>query len=179
LRSAGPQLIENLKQVRQPSTENGDRVEQEVQRWQRLEQELRRSKDELELERRGRLDVQRRVEQLEQEGDERSRIEQQAERVAQNLQRLRGDLEREREERLEAQRRAKQLEQEQQHLKRELDRSKEELKSVGRPPAPDRAGQPEVSRPWRRKPTLIVGLLFGIMAAWFTSLVVALNLLSS
>jgi hypothetical protein len=80
---------------------------------------------------------------------------------------LRGDLEREQEERLEAQWRAEQLEEERIRLERELGRSKQEP-----------GGGRSEARPWWRRPALLVGLLLGGLAAWFTSLVVALNLLS-
>jgi hypothetical protein len=87
--------------------------------------------------------------------------------MAQSLQQLRADFEREREERLEAQRWAEQLEQDRLRLERELVCSKEE----------PGGGRSEALLWWRR-PVLVVGLLFGTLAAWFTSLVVALNLLS-
>jgi hypothetical protein len=177
LKEGGPPLVEELKQAQQRGIESEHRDEQEQERL-RLQKELQRSEDELEQERRIRLEVQRRVEQLEQEGDERSMIQQQAEQTAHNLQQLRRDLESEREERLEAQRRAEQLEEERLRLKQELNRANGELDSLGRPPAPDRAGEPEGYRAWWRKPSLVVGLLLGVMAAWFTSLVVALNLLN-
>jgi hypothetical protein len=118
---------------------------------------------ELEQERQKRSEVQRRVEQLEQEGRERSGIGQQAERAALDLQRLRADFDRERGERLEAQRRAEQLEQERLGLRRELRRLKE---------GPG-------TRPWWRRPALIVGVLLGSLTLWLISLVVGLNLLSS
>ena len=175
-KEGGPPLVEELKQLRQSGIESAHRDEQEQER-SRLQQELQRSEQELEKERRVRLEVQRRVEQLEQEGNERSMIQQQAERTEHNLQQLRRDLESEREERLEAQRRAEQLEEERLRLKQELNRANGELDNPGRPSVPDRAGEPGGYRAWWRKPSLVVGLLLGVMAAWFTSLVVALNLL--
>jgi chromosome segregation ATPase len=168
LKGAGQQLGEGVEPALQENVETERRtVEQEQERRLRLERELRRLEEELEQERQARAETERRVEQLEQEGEERSRFEQQAERAAQDLQQLRGDLEREKERRLEAQRRAEQLEEERIRLERMLGRSKEEP-SGGRSEA----------RPWWRRPVLVVGLLFGALAAWFTSLVVALNLLS-
>jgi chromosome segregation ATPase len=167
LKEGGPHLIEELKQARQWGIQSAHRDEQEQERSRLQQQELQRLEEELEQERRVRLEVQRRVEQLEQEGDERSMVQQQAERAAHNLQQLRRDLEREREERLEAQRRAEQLEEERLRLERELGRSKEEP-----------GGWQSEARPWWRRPVLVVGLLFGALAAWFTSLAVALNLLS-
>jgi hypothetical protein len=41
-----------------------------------------------------------------------------------------------------------------------------------------RVKRPEAPLPWLRRPALIAGLLFGVLVAWFASLVVALNLLS-
>jgi hypothetical protein len=35
------------------------------------------------------------------------------------------------------------------------------------------------NRPWWRRPLLMVGLILGVLIAWFTSLVVALNMLAS
>jgi uncharacterized membrane protein YccC len=104
-------------------------------------------------------------------------IKQEAQQAANDLQQSRRDLEREREGRLEAQRRAERLEEERLRLEQELNRANGELDSARRPPASDRAGEPGGYRAWWRKPTLVVGLLLGVMAAWFTSLVVALNLL--
>jgi len=85
---------------------------------------------------------------------------------------LRVDLEREREERLEAQRQAEQLEEERLRLQQELGRSKEE------PGGARSEARPQWARSWWRRPVVVVGLLFGAIAAWVTSLVVALNLLS-
>jgi len=82
-------------------------------------------------------------------------------------QQLAEELEREREERLEAQRRAEQLEEEGIRLEWELGRSKEEP-----------GGRRSEARPWWRRSVLVVGLLLDALAAWFTSLAVALSLLS-
>jgi chromosome segregation ATPase len=160
-------LTEELAKERGGHQELRTQAENLQQERLRLEEELQRLDGELEQERQKRSEVQRWVEQLEQEGRERSGVEQQAERTAQSLQQLRVDFEREREERLEAQRRAEQLEQERLSLERELVRSKEEP-----------GGGRSEARSWWRRPVLVVGLLFGALAAWFTSLMVALNLLS-
>jgi hypothetical protein len=100
--------------------------------------------------------------------------------LMQERQRLTEDLKKEREDRLEAQRQIEQQEQERVRLQRELQRSREERNSRRQVPTGDRAGKAE-ARPswWRRRPGLIVVLLFGVLVAWFTSLAVALNLLSS
>ena len=91
-------------------------------------------------------------------------------------QRLAEDLEKGREERVEMQRRAERQEQELARLKQELGRSQAELERQKR--APSRAAS-RTSRPWWRRPILVVGVLLGVLIAWFTSLVVALNVLAS
>ncbi len=98
--------------------------------------------------------------------------------MGQEHQRLAEDLEREREERLEAQRQAEGQEQERERLKQELRRSRAELGSQRRSSARDRAERSEGHRPWWRKQVLVVGILLGALAAWLTSLLVALNLLT-
>jgi ferric-dicitrate binding protein FerR (iron transport regulator) len=98
--------------------------------------------------------------------------------LGQEHQRLTEDLKREREERLEAQRQAERQEQERSRLERELRRSQAELDSQRQPPARDQTEKSEARPPWWRRPILVVGLLFGALAAWLTSLVVALNLLA-
>jgi chromosome segregation ATPase len=155
------QLEEQLGQERQARAQSVRSMEEQEQEWQRLEQERRRLE-----------------EQLGWEQDERARSQQASEQVAQQLEQLRGDLKREQEEHSEIQRRAEQLEQERQRLEWELKQSKEEVGSVGRAPAPNRAGQAGDESPRWRRPVLIVGLLLGALAMWLTSLVVAINLLS-
>ncbi len=71
------------------------------------------------------------------------------------------------------QRRAEQQEQELARLERELRRSQT------RAAARDRDGKPGTSRSWRRRPILVAGVFLGALIAWFTSLVVALNVLAS
>jgi hypothetical protein len=83
------------------------------------------------------------------------------------------DLERER---VEGQRRVERQEQERARLEQELQQSQAELER--RKQAPARAAS-RASRPWWRRPILVVGLLLGVLIAWFTSLVVALNMLAS
>jgi len=97
-----------------------------------------------------------------------TKAQHEAERSGQERQQLTDELERKRERHLEAQRRAEHLEEERLRLERELGRSKKE----------PGGGRPE-ARPWWCRPVQIVGLLFVALAAWFISLVVALNLLSS
>src|SRR5215207_6416736 len=100
-------------------------------------------------------------------------VKQEAERVRQ---RLAEDLEKWREERVEMQSRAEQQELELARLEQELGRSQAELER--RKPEPARAAS-RASRPWWRRPILVVGLLLGALIAWFTSLAVALNMLAS
>jgi Flp pilus assembly protein TadB len=105
-----------------------------------------------------------------------SRVQQEAERLRKERQRLAEDLERIREERVEVQKRAERQEQEQARLKQELRQSQAELEHQKRAPA---RGASRGSRPWWRRPILVVGLVFGALIAWFTSLAVALNMLAS
>ena len=98
-------------------------------------------------------------------------VRQETERLKQERQRLAEDLEREREERVKSQRQAEQQQEERARLERELRRS--------RTAARDRDAKPGASRSWRRRPLLLASLLFGALIAWFTSLVVALNVLAS
>jgi chromosome segregation ATPase len=105
-----------------------------------------------------------------------SGVQQELERLRQERQRLAEDLERGRKERMEVQRRAERQEQELARLEQELRQSQTELESRKRTPA--RAASTASSQWWRR-PILIVGLLLGALIAWFTSLVVALNVLAS
>jgi hypothetical protein len=77
------------------------------------------------------------------------------------------------------QRRAEGQEQEWARLERELQRSQAELDRRERAPTCNRREKPEASSPWRRRPILVAGLLLGALIAWFTSLVVALNVLAS
>ncbi len=157
-------LTEELEQERGEHQVLQVRAENLQQERLQLEEELRRLAGELEQERQRHSEAQRGVEQLEQEGREHSVVEQQA---AQDLQQLRVDFEREREERVEAQRRAEQLRQELRGLEGKVGRRKEGL-----------GGGRSRARPWWRRPALVFGLLVGALAAWLTSLIVALTLLS-
>jgi peptidoglycan hydrolase CwlO-like protein len=132
--------------------------------------------EELEQERRGHQEILRRAEGLEREQTEVSEVQQEAERLRQERERLAEDLERGREERMEVQRQAERQEQELARLEQELGRSQAELERRKRTPA--RAAS-RASHPWWRRPLLVVGLLLGVLIAWFTSLAVALNMLAS
>jgi len=135
--------------------------------------------EELERERREHQEILRRAEGLEREQTEVSEVQQEAERLRQERQRLAEDLERGREERVEVQRRAERQEQEVARLEQELGRSQAEPNYRKRAAASDRTTESGASRPWWRRPLLVVGLLLGALIAWFTSLVVALNVLAS
>jgi Flp pilus assembly protein TadB len=133
-------------------------------------------KEELERERLGHQEILRRTKGLEREQKQSSGIQQEVERLRQERQRLAEDLERGREERVEVQRQAKRQELELARLEQELRQSQAELEHRKR--APTHAAS-RVSRPWWRRPILVVGLLLGVLIAWFTSLAVALNMLAS
>jgi chromosome segregation ATPase len=96
--------------------------------------------------------------------------------LGQERQRLAEDLERGREEHINVQQRAERQELELARLEQELRQSQAELERGNR--APTRAAS-KASRPWWRRPLLVVGLLLGVLIAWFTSLAVALNMLAS
>jgi Flp pilus assembly protein TadB len=101
-----------------------------------------------------------------------SAVKDEAEQLRQERQRLAEDLERGRKERMEVQRRAERQEQELARLEQELNHWKGAAD-------PDRAAESGAGRPWWRRPLLVVGLLLGVLIAWFSSLVVALNMLAS
>jgi hypothetical protein len=91
----------------------------------------------------------------------------QAERLRQERQRLAEDLEMEREERVEVQRGAERLEQELARLEQEFRRSQAEPNYRKSAAASDRTTESGASRPWWRRPLLVVGLRDGAMqGAW-------------
>jgi chromosome segregation ATPase len=136
-------------------------------------------KEELERERQGHQEILRRAEGLEQEQAELSGVQQEAERLRKERQRLAEDLEKEREERVEMQRRTERQELELARLKQEIRRSQAEPNHRKRAAARDGATESGATRPWWRRPLLLVGLLLGVLIAWFTSLAVALNVLAA
>jgi chromosome segregation ATPase len=125
LEQTDPRLKENLEQTRQARTQN----EREVGR---LEQEIRRVKEEFALERRKRLEVQERAEQLEHELEVQSQVRQDAERLGHEGQQMMEDLETEREQRLATQQQVESLEDERQLLQQEHRRVKGELDQMRR-----------------------------------------------
>jgi DNA repair exonuclease SbcCD ATPase subunit len=179
------QVIESLRETgRQPATarnqnaETAQRAEQRAQEQRRLAQELHSLQEDLERERREHLEAQRRIERLEQEHRELSVIRSEAKRSEQERKQLLENLREEREQHLSAQARVEDLEQERLRLKQELNRL-EELDGQMPPAARDgneRAGV--VERLWWRRPVTLIALILGLLIAWLTSLVVALNLLN-
>jgi chromosome segregation ATPase len=169
LEETDPRLSAGLERRRQAPLESepeAQRLEEERRRLQREHQEILR-----------------RAEELEREQTEVAGVQQEAQRLRQEGQRLAEDLERGREERAEVQRRAEQQEQELARLKQELLRSQAE---PDREAALDRGDKSGASPSWRRRPTfwrrrpiVVAGILLGALVAWFTSLVVALNVLAS
>jgi chromosome segregation ATPase len=173
-----PQLVEDLKKERGEHLEAQERIENLKHERLRLEQELRQLREQLERERRGHLESRQRVERLEREQKEQSATQLEVERLGQECQRLTEDLEREREKQLAAQQRAKQQQRERARLEREFRGLNAKLDSHRRASNRDRVKEWEASHPRWRRPVLIIGLLFGALIAWLTSLMVALYLLS-
>lgn len=168
------QLVEDLKKERREHLEVQERIEDLVQERLRLEQELLQCKELLERERHARLEAQQRAEHLELQERERARIEQELERLGEERQRLTEDLESERGERSRAERRADSQEQERARLEGDLRSLRAELDSQKRTPARDPVKESEARHPWLRKRALVIGLVFGALILWLTSLIVAL-----
>lgn len=172
----GSQLAADPEQVRRRRAEDARRAEQQEQERARLQQELESLQTALEREREAHLEIQERVERLE---NARGGLRQEVERLRQEYQRLSEALSTEREERLETQMRAEQQEQVLADLERGLPHSEEAPDTLERPPNREGAEKLPANRSWWRKPTVVVGLILGFLVMWFASLVVALNLLSS
>ena len=166
-----PQLVEDLKKVRGERADAQERIED-------LKQELHQLNEQLAQEHREHLGSQQRAERLEREQMEQSGIQQEVGRSEQERQRLVEALEREREERLGAEQRAEQQEQERARLQRELRSLKAEPDSHRRASTSDRALESGARATWQRRPVLVIGVLFGVLVAWLTSLMVALTLVS-
>lgn len=172
------QLVENLKKERAEHLEANRRIEDLEQKRLPLEQELNQLKEQLNRERLEHLESQRRTEQLEQQQNEQVSTQREMERLRQEQQRLTEELKKEHEERLEVQRRAEQHEQERMRIERESRALRAELDSHRRAPTRDQVKEPVPSPPRWRRPVFVVGLLLGALLLWFTSLVVALYLIS-
>jgi hypothetical protein len=152
LESGRPQVVEDLKNERERHLVAQQQAERQEQEQSRLQLELERLQERLEREQREHSENQQMAEQLEREHEkELTNAQQEAERSEQELARL----------------------------EQELRRSQAELSHRNRAADPDGATESEAGRPWWRRPLLVIGLLLGILIAWFTSLVVALNLLAS
>jgi multidrug efflux pump subunit AcrA (membrane-fusion protein) len=134
--------------------------------------------EQLERDRQARLESQRRAEQLERQQKELSGIQQEMERLTGERQRLTEELNKEREEHSATQRRAEQQEEERARLEKEFRRLRAALDSHERAPVRDQGKESELGRPWWRRPVLVLGLLFGALLLWFTSLTVGLYLVS-
>ncbi len=179
LEETDPRLRENMKRRLQARIESEREVVRSEEERRRLQQEHQRVMEELERERRGHQEILRRAEGLEREQKQSSGIQQEVERLRQERQRLAEDFEREREEHLNVQRRAERQERERARLKQEIRQSQAEPNHRKRSAARDGATESGASRSWWRRPLLVVGLLLGVLIAWFTSLAVALNVLAS
>ena len=173
-----PQLVEDLKEVRREHLEAQERIENLKQERLRLEQGLHQLEEQLERDRQARLESQRRAEQLERQQKELSGIRQEMERLNGERQRLTEELNKEREEHSATQRRAEQQEEERARLEKEFRRLRAALDSHERAPVRDQGKESELGRPWWRRPVLVLGLLFGALLLWFTSLTVGLYLVS-
>jgi uncharacterized membrane protein len=139
--------------------------------------EERTLREDLELERQENREIRQRAEQLELEHEALLKVQQEAEQLDQEHQQLIENLGSEREERLEAQQRAERLEQEYLHLEQEHQLLKEETDNLKRVAAHSQVERPTARRPWWRNLTLVVVLLLGVFVMWFTSLMVALNII--
>jgi hypothetical protein len=166
---------------RKRTLDNGSAQWSERQEWgqRHTEREYQKLREERESERRAILEAQQRIEQLEKDEEERLRIQQEKEQLAQKRQQLTRDLERERAERQKIQQQAERLQQERVRLQKEYQLLRKELDGLRRSPTEPSAEQLKVYRPRWSRPVQLTAVLFGILALWFTSLVVALNLLPS
>jgi hypothetical protein len=166
---------------RKRALDNGSGQGFERQRREQVytEREYQELRDERERERRATLEAQQRIEQLEKVEDERLRIQQEKEQLAQKLQQLMRGLEGEREERRKIQQQAEQSQQERVRLQTEYQLLRSELDGLEQSSTAHSAKQPKAYRPRRSRPVLLAAVLFGMLALWLSSLVVALNLLQS
>lgn len=172
---------------RKGTLDNGSAQRSERQVWgeKYTEREYQELREGWERERRANLEAQQRIAQLERDEEELLRIQQDKEQLAQKRQQLMRDLEREREERQKIQQQAERSQQERVRLQEEYQLLREELDGLRRSPIEHRAEQPKAYRPrWSSlvqlpwsSPVELTVVLLGILALWFTSLVVALSLL--
>ena len=70
------------------------------------------------------------------------------------------------------------VEEELARLEQELRQSQAELNRRKRSATRNRVAESGSSRPWWRKPLPVIGLLLGVLIAWFVSLAVALSMLA-
>jgi hypothetical protein len=166
---------------RKRTLDNGSAQWSDRQEWgqRHTEREYQKLREEREWERRATVEAQQRIEQLEKVEEERLRIQQEKEQLAQKRQQLTRDLEREREARQKIQQQAERSQQERVRLQKEYQLLRKELDSLSRSLTEPSAEQLKAYRPRWSRPVQLTAVLFGILALWFTSLVVALSLLQS
>jgi chromosome segregation ATPase len=164
------QLMEHLggraqpkddRELEQARAENARIAEESEQERLRLEQQLDQLQQELEREQRTHMEAQQQTERLESEH-----------------QQLTVDLQNERQERSEAQQRSEQHERELALLEQQLQHMKEEADVQRGGSSPNRSQMRGEPRPLWRRITLFGGLLLVVLAAWLTSLMVALSILT-
>jgi len=172
LGSADPQVVEDLKRERQGRIDDANRARLQERERARLEEELERV-------RREHQEVVRQTDGWEQLKKQNSGIKQEAERLSQERQRLAEELETEHGERVNVQRQAERQEEVRARLEAELRQAQAELDRRERTPDRNRSEKSGTFRSRRRRPLLVVGLLVGGLIVWFTSLMVALNVLAS
>lgn len=165
---------------RQHPLNNGSVQGSERQEWgqEYSEHEYNELREEWERERQANLKAQQRIEQLEKDDEERLRIQQDKEQLSQERQQLISDLEREREERRKIQQEAERSQQERVRLQEEYQLLRKELDGLRQLPTDHSADQPQAHPRWSR-PVQLAAVLFGILALWFTSLMVALYVLQT
>jgi hypothetical protein len=166
---------------RKRTLDNGSAQWSERQEWEQrpTEREYQELREERERERRATLEAQQRIEKLEKDEEERLRIQKENEQLAQKHQQLTRVLEREREERQKIQQQAERSQQEQVRLQNEYKQLRKELDGLRQSPTEHSAEQLKAYLPRWSRPVQLTAALFGILALWFISLVVALNLLQS
>ncbi len=171
--SVGPQ--------REQTPDNGSAQRPERQEWGQkyTEREYRALREELERERRASLEAQRRIAQLERSEEEQSKVQQDRERLAQKQQQLMRDLEWEREQRQKIEQQAVRRDEEQARLQEEYQLLTSELDALRQAHIEYGAERPKAYRPRWSRPLRLIVVLFGILAIWFTSLMVGLSMLQS
>lgn len=165
--------------LRAASEESSKGLAQEPLRKESRETELEVLTKAVEGERQQRLEAEQRIRLLEEEIKSLINTQQGLEQYSQELQQSLRILEKERaDQRREMQEQAERMRREKVYLLQEHQRSKAELEGVEEPTIDDYTEQPGNSLPWWRNLPYVAALLATILAMWFTSLIVALRLLS-